>query len=381
MTRVRLGLSSAVAILLSIGAAACGEPQCPAGYTKMGDTCYRNKDGGSQGISEVERGDASVDEGGDVGSRGDMPFDAGGHTTALDEPDPREPDTGRPSADGMHVDAANVDVATADAAAGDASPALDAGSASDSAAADASIVTCASNPCENGGSCTDEPSGFHCSCPEPFIGEKCAARICPSVTLRTPDDLAKAQDCAEIRGDLAIASAGIASITASDLPHLAKVTGDLDVTAMINSVQAPRLQSLTLAGLREVDGALSVILTGSGSVEEIRFPALTRVGTERQAAAITFGVTDTKLLDLSALSTVNGYFHLGRLTLLCSLYIGKLATVTGDVQLNLLHNLNPSAVERLIDATDIAPTISQIGCCARDNLACDGYAAQTPCGC
>ena len=34
-------------------------------------------------------------------------------------------------------------------------------------------VNCASNPCENGATCVDEPSGFQCNCATPWEGQFC----------------------------------------------------------------------------------------------------------------------------------------------------------------------------------------------------------------
>uniref|UniRef100_A0A9J8DFP2 FAT atypical cadherin 2 n=1 Tax=Cyprinus carpio carpio TaxID=630221 RepID=A0A9J8DFP2_CYPCA len=42
------------------------------------------------------------------------------------------------------------------------------------------VKICASNPCENGGTCVEEPSGeFHCSCPSPYFGSRCENGILP----------------------------------------------------------------------------------------------------------------------------------------------------------------------------------------------------------
>ena len=36
---------------------------------------------------------------------------------------------------------------------------------------------CASQPCFNGGTCTDKMNGFTCNCPAGFIGRQCEANI------------------------------------------------------------------------------------------------------------------------------------------------------------------------------------------------------------
>uniref|UniRef100_A0A9J7XUG0 FAT atypical cadherin 2 n=1 Tax=Cyprinus carpio carpio TaxID=630221 RepID=A0A9J7XUG0_CYPCA len=42
------------------------------------------------------------------------------------------------------------------------------------------VKICASNPCENGGTCVEDPSEeFHCSCPSPYSGSRCENGILP----------------------------------------------------------------------------------------------------------------------------------------------------------------------------------------------------------
>ena len=38
----------------------------------------------------------------------------------------------------------------------------------------ADINECASNPCLNNGTCVDKINSFHCTCPEGWIGKRCA---------------------------------------------------------------------------------------------------------------------------------------------------------------------------------------------------------------
>ncbi|XP_026136921.1 protocadherin Fat 2-like [Carassius auratus] len=52
------------------------------------------------------------------------------------------------------------------------------------------VKICASNPCENGGTCVEEPSGaFRCSCPSPYFGSRCEIDI-------LPDNPCASQPCA-----------------------------------------------------------------------------------------------------------------------------------------------------------------------------------------
>ncbi|XP_016409125.1 protocadherin Fat 2 [Sinocyclocheilus rhinocerous] len=52
------------------------------------------------------------------------------------------------------------------------------------------VKICASNPCENGGTCVEEPSGeFRCSCPSLYFGSRCENGI-------LPDDPCASQPCA-----------------------------------------------------------------------------------------------------------------------------------------------------------------------------------------
>ncbi len=40
------------------------------------------------------------------------------------------------------------------------------------------IDECASNPCQNGGTCTDEVDGYSCSCPAGYGGDDCGEIVC-----------------------------------------------------------------------------------------------------------------------------------------------------------------------------------------------------------
>ena len=42
----------------------------------------------------------------------------------------------------------------------------------------ADINECGSNPCENGGTCTDVPNGYTCACQSGYTGDECQTGIC-----------------------------------------------------------------------------------------------------------------------------------------------------------------------------------------------------------
>lgn len=364
MSKMSAGPSAAVAVLLYMGVAACGEEPCPPGYTKR-DICYRNKDGGAQDTSKVGSDDASADADadGNAGSGDRTAVDAGDQRRPSDEPDEIKSDATTPSGDAAAADAAPPDAAPVDGA-----TVIDAGDERD-AAVGAGPVTCASNPCQNGGSCTDQPSGFHCSCTEPFMGQQCEARTCSTTYLRTPDDLMKAKSCAEIQGDLTITSAGIPSITENDLPYLTRITGHFSMSSLANNgVETPRLRRLTLIKLREIGKSLNVAQTGQGSVIEMRFPALTHV-----EGGVVLGNTETRILELPALRTIGTGFWLTALRQLCTLEIDAIEEISGTLMLVDVVNLPTSVLEPVRRAFSGTPTDdSRIGCCLPVDSKCVG---------
>ena len=41
----------------------------------------------------------------------------------------------------------------------------------------ADVNECGSNPCENGGTCTDVPNGYTCACSSGYTGDECQTGI------------------------------------------------------------------------------------------------------------------------------------------------------------------------------------------------------------
>jgi hypothetical protein len=334
----------------------CVDPSCPKGYDQRDNRCYRRRDAGAVDAGDDDTDDASVGDADQVSE--EMPAEAEARA-----------DAGRQTADASQEDSGNEPA--------DAGPPSDGGS--DASAMDAGTVSCASQPCQNGGSCTDGPDGFRCSCPKPFMAERCEAWTCTATTLRTEDDLARARPCAVIDGDLIVASAGIASITESDLPYLTEITGNLSVSGMNNSLETPRLRELTLAKLLEIGGELRVAETGANSLSEIRFPALTAVG-----MGLAFSQTRTRSLELPALRMLGGSFYMNALPELCTFEIGAIEPFSDVFFASYVVNLPSSALEPVRRAFSGSPVLDQgIGCCLpTDRKGCPaGLFTDPVCGC
>lgn len=47
----------------------------------------------------------------------------------------------------------------------------------------ADVDECASNPCLNGGTCSNRVNGFTCECAGGFVGDNCEAGICKHVAV------------------------------------------------------------------------------------------------------------------------------------------------------------------------------------------------------
>jgi hypothetical protein len=54
----------------------------------------------------------------------------------------------------------------------------------------AEIVECASSPCQNGGTCTDQVNAYSCECPPGFTGPECQTGMrCPTKSCGTDNSV------------------------------------------------------------------------------------------------------------------------------------------------------------------------------------------------
>lgn len=350
--------------------AGCMDPKCPSGYEQRGDKCYRIKDGGpdAAGLEEVESDggeqaavdpsssqlDATVESGADdAGSRVALdaiaPLDGQGEGAA---PDAAEPggDTGAvlPQVD------ANVELAPPDASA----PAR----------------PCELRPCQNGGICSAAGEGHSCACVDGYTGPNCELEICGDVSIRTRADVENNRLCAEIHGSLDIAAVGLPAITEDDFPFLTKIAGQL-VIGGAHGGGSSNLQTVTLATLKIVEGAISIIGTlenNSGPLAELHLPALETIGDTPGELALFVSNSTIRVLDLPAVETLSGGARLMFLPELCTLNLRKLTRVGGGVTASEIPRLSVSALEALRTAAT-GSAVTEVGCCwpsTNDRIAC-----------
>jgi hypothetical protein len=349
---------------------ACAEPKCPSGYMQYGDVCRRCKPG-----EERERGQCvMVWDGGDsvdAGSKPDEPSDdaeatrdSGAAEMDADNSQPVDQDAGLSGGDSsccLGQDGGDATIGLADAA------------HSDATVVDNGINDCEPNPCQRGGTCVDGPATYACTCPSGSTGTRCELDICGNTNVLTSADLLAARQCAEVQGNLSISTQGLGSITASDFPHLRKVTGDLLVGPIPGSARTPQVELITLPQLQTIEGGLSV--TAASSLRELHLPALTTVGTSADANRRFYFTLDAEMqvLDLPVLTTINGSMEMRTLSKLCTLKIGALTRVTGTVLLLGMPNVPASTFEPATSAALGAVTQDLIGCCfPTDDVKCDG---------
>jgi hypothetical protein len=257
----------------------------------------------------------------------------------------------------------------------------------DAAPLDTGADDCEPNPCQRGGTCKTDVSGFTCACPSGSAGRHCELEICGDTTIRSDADLRANRLCAEIHGNLYVATSGLASITSADLPHLTKVTGDMRIAALNGSATTPLVQSMTFDKLGVIEGTFFVGGTSPGSLQELHFPALTTIGKVADAARrIQIELApDTRVLDLPVLAKVNGSVTMGFLNQLCTLKLGAILEITGNVSLAAIPNIPASTFSALRSAAHGTVMLAQVGCCSVvDNVSCEAFTAENRsnlCGC
>jgi hypothetical protein len=371
--------------------AACADPKCPAGYMQYGNVCRRCKPGEvrehGQCVSIGDAGEPAVTS--DSGANDSDDTEVDYHADADEGENPHGREASVADAEialdsGIATDA-QIDAHSALALA-DSAP-LEAADSAPSEAAIPFVDPCTPNPCERAAACRNVPTGFSCECPSGSAGQLCELEICGDTTIRSDDDLRNSRLCEEIHGNLQIATSGLLSIETTDLPHLKKVTGDLRIAALNGSATTPVAQSMTFGNLETVEGTLFVGGTTPGSVQFLRFPALRTVGKAGDTALrVRFELApDVKVLELPVLSTVQGSVSIAYVNRLCTLKLGAISQVTGDVSLRVLPNLPASTFAPLRAATRGTVSPQQVGCCfAVDNLSCEAFTAETRntyCGC
>jgi hypothetical protein len=167
-------------------------------------------------------------------------------------------------------------------------------------------------------------------------------------------NLEAAKFCREINGDLLL-EPSFATIGASALPYLTKVTGDVKAES-IGATQSI-LQSITLPALQAIDGDLR--FASLPSLRLVNLPRLTSIG-----GALSFGLLGAQRISLPELAIVQGDFSLtSGLTNLTQFDIGKLRTVGGTLNLFALCRLPWSQVQA-ISTFGATRVVSDIGCCA-----------------
>jgi hypothetical protein len=204
------------------------------------------------------------------------------------------------------------------------------------------------------------------------------------VTISTIDDLAYYRHCKEIRGNL-IFSPKFTDLTATDLPFLKSVTGDVRLTGLSGS----RLAHFNLSAVQTIGGGLG--LGEISNLVDVQLPALTTLGTAGAPSSSQLGTffaerilmpaltqiygdliigLDDRLttIDVSKLQTVTGAFMLGDLPHLTSIDIHALTRI-GSLSLSALSRVPYATFSRLSSTSVVSGMISlsEIGCCLPGN--------------
>jgi hypothetical protein len=241
-------------------------------------------------------------------------------------------------------------------------------------------AACDPNPCRHGGACAGGGSAASCICPDGFVGEHCETRSCGSATIHSQADLDALRDCSEIRGDLTIASVGLATIEANDLPLLTKISGDLIISGPQIS-DRPLLESVTLKHLRTIEGALMVLglavveFGASGPLRELHLPALERIGAHDALGLAVYQASLTTL-DLPALEAIEGTVILDTLFELCTLRVASLQSVGGALNVRYVPKLPAEQLEPFRAGAAGQVSEQLLGCCEadlEDRVSCEAF--------
>jgi hypothetical protein len=258
--------------------------------------------------------------------------------------------------------------------------ALDAGT--DAASGDTSPEhdPCDSSLCYDGGACSDDVGQGDCVCPDGYTGQHCELKVCGSISIRSRADVEEHGDCAKVQGDLTISSVSLAAINADDFPFLTEITGDLMLIGA-QTPEPPHLESVTLANLRAVDGAVVVLgaptidLGASGPLSELHLPALERIGA-RGPVGLVAHQSNLRVLDLPALETIEGSVALNALVDLCTAELDSVEHIGGDLVIRDVPRLSARHLESLRTAVAGATSESMLGCCApssADRVSCESF--------
>jgi hypothetical protein len=244
----------------------------------------------------------------------------------------------------------------------------------------ASQDACDPNPCQHGGTCSSDATGYTCTCSDGYVGARCELESCGNVTIRSRADVEDNRHCAEIQGNLSISSTGLTAVTAEDFPFLTRIRGNLVISG-VQTVDGPFLQSVTLAKIRAVEGAVVVLgvavpeFGGSGPLEELHLPALQSVGGHGGLGLVVYQAS-LKVLDMPAVTAIQGGAMLHTLFDLCTVDFESLESLGGELRVTYVPQLSAEQLAPLRAAATGAVSESILGCCtsgAEQSVSCDSF--------
>jgi hypothetical protein len=193
---------------------------------------------------------------------------------------------------------------------------------------------------------------------------------CPSLVIRSREDLDAARRCREIDGKLTFQAQQPLRVTANDLPYLERVTGS------VISVGSSPLTEITLPELRDVGagGADDVLEIGfdQSSLSRISLPELRAVHGGLGIVSLG-GLTE---LELGQLAVVEGDHMLSQLPLLTALTIPSQVHTGKTTDFEYLCML---PLDALPDTSTIATDdkiLNGLACCLESSLGCPSHLCQ-----